>query len=92
MFLDDELEAICQDETICEEKSFMLFQACLKRIPKPDQVRPQDFLNEIRKIEGGWKLFCKRHGEFKPEGFREFMKARCGDIMTKPILDFLHWN
>ena len=37
MFLDEELESICQDETICEEKSFMLFQACLKRIPKPDQ-------------------------------------------------------
>ena len=37
MFLDEELESICQDETICEEKSFMLFQACLKRIPKPNQ-------------------------------------------------------
>ena len=92
MFLDDELESICQDETICEEKSFMLFQACLKRIPKPDQVRPQDFLNEIRKIEGGWKLFCKRHPQYRPEGFRDLMMKQCGDILSKPVLEYLHWN
>ena len=92
MFLDDELEAIYTTNGFNSETSFRLLQACLRRLPKPDQVRPQDFLNEIRKIEGGWKLFCKRHGEFKPEGFREFMKARCGDILTNPILDFLHWD
>ena len=59
MFLDDELEAICQDETICEEKSFMLFQACLKRIPKPDQVRPQDFLKHVGKRGNKNNRYCK---------------------------------
>lgn len=92
MFLDDELESICQDETISKEKSIMLFQACLKRIPKPDQVRPQDFLNEIRKIEGSWKLFCKRHPQYRPEGFRDLMMKQCGDILSKPVLEYLHWN
>ena len=92
MFLDDELEAIYQDETINKEKLLKLFKACLKRIPKPDQVRPQDFLNEIRKIEGGWKLFCKRHPQYRPERFRDLMKEICGDILSKPVLKYLHWD
>ena len=92
MFLDDELEAIYNDDDLKEQKSFRLFQACLKRIPKPEQVRPQDFLNEIRKIEAGWKLFCKRHSQYRPEGFRDLMMKRCGDILSKPVLEYLHWD
>ena len=92
MFLDEELESIYQDETINDKKSFMLFQACLKRIPKPEQGRPQDFLNEIRKIEGGWKLFCKRHPQYRPEGFHDLMMKQCGDILSKPVLEYLHWD
>ena len=57
MFLDDELEAIYTSNGFSHETSFELLKACLRRIPKPDQVRATDFLNEIRKIEGGWKLF-----------------------------------
>ena len=93
MFLDDELEAIFKEEDgITKEKSFRLLQACLKRIPEPDRVRPQEFLNELRKIEGGWKLFCKRHPEYRPEGFRNFMMKQCGDITSDPVLEYLHWK
>ena len=92
MFLDEELESIYQDETIKEEKSLKLFQACLKRLPKPEQVGPLDFLNEIRKIESGWKLFCKRHSQYRPEGFRDCMMKRCGDILSKSVLKYLHWD
>ncbi len=92
MFLDDELEAIYNDDDLKEQKSFRLFQACLKRIPKPEQVKPQDFLNEIHKIEAGWKLFCKRHSQYRPEGFRDLMMKQCGDILSKPVLEYLHWN
>lgn len=92
MFLDDELEAIRTEYGFAQETSFRLFQACLRRIPKPDTVRPQDFLNEIRKIEGGWKLFCKKHPEYRPEGFRDLMKKQCGDILSDPVLEYLHWK
>lgn len=92
MFLDDELEAIYQDETLGKEKSRKLFQACIKRLPNPEQVRPQHFLNEIRKIEGGWKLFCKRHPQYWSEGFRDLMMKQCGDILSKPVLKYLHWD
>ena len=92
MFLDEELESICQDETINKEKSLKLVQACLNRLPNPEQVSPQDFLNEIRKIEGGWKLFCKRHTQYNPEGFRKCMMKQCEDLLSKPILEYLHWD
>lgn len=90
MFLDEELESINQDETISEEKSVMLVKACLKRLPNPQQVRPQDFLNEIRKIEGGWKLFCKRHPQYRPEGFRDLMIKHCR--LSQLSLEYLHWD
>lgn len=90
MFLDDELEAIYTANGFSKETSFKLLQACLKRIPKPDMVKPTDFLNEIRKIEGGWKLFCKKHSEYKPEGFREFMISHCN--LDERVREYLHWN
>ena len=89
MFLDEELESICQDETISQEKSVMLVKACLKRLPDPYKVSSLCFLNEIRKIEGGWKLFCSRHPQYRPEGFRELMIKHCG--LSKPVLEYLHW-
>ena len=91
MFLDDELEAIYTTNGFNPQTSFRLLQACLKRIPKPDTVRPQDFLNEIHKIEGGWKLFCKKHSEFKPEGFKEFMIDHC-KLEDDRVLEYLHWK
>lgn len=92
MFLDDELEAIHTENGCNEQTSLRLYQACVKRLPKPDAVRPQDYLNEIRKIEGGWKLFCKKHPEYRPEGFRELMLKLCGDIMSDDVLKYLHWK
>ncbi|MCR5036095.1 MAG: hypothetical protein K6A73_02090 [Bacteroidales bacterium] len=42
--------------------------------------------------DGGWKLFCKRHPQYRPEGFRDLMMEQCGDILSKPVLEYLHWN
>lgn len=92
MFLDEELEAIYNDAELKEQKSFRLLQACLKRIPKHEQISTQDFLNEIRKIEEGWKIFCKRHPQYRPEGFRDLMMKLCGDILSKDVLEYLQWK
>lgn len=91
MFLDDELEAIYTTNGFNPQTSFRLLQACLKRLPKPDQVRPQDFFNEIRKIEGGWKLFCKKHPEFAPDEFQKFMIKHC-KLEDDRVLEYLHWK
>ena len=90
MFLDDELEAIYTTNGFTPKTSIRLLQACLRRIPNPDAVKPTDFLNEIRKIEGGWKLFCKKHSEFNPDGFRKFMITHCS--LNERTREYLHWN
>ena len=92
MFLDNELEAIYKNGGFNPPTSFKLLKACLSRIPKPDQVRPTDYFNEIRKIEASWKLFCKRHVEFNPDGFKDSVKKLCADVLTEPVLKQLHWN
>lgn len=92
MSLENELEAIYYNDDLKEQKSFRLFEACIKRLPNPEQVRVQDYLNEIHKIEGSWKLFCIRHSQYRPEGFRDFMMEICGDILSKPVLEYLQWK
>lgn len=92
MFLDDELEAIYTTNGCNKETPSMLMKACLKRLPKPGHKGVGDYFNEIRKIEASWKLFCKRHGEYNPEGFKEYMKVLCADILTEPMLKLLHWD
>ena len=93
MFLDDELEAIYTEHGFNPETSVRLLKACIARIRKiEDCPRPEDFLNDIKRIENGWKLFCKRHPQYRPEGFRDLMMKQCGDILSKPVLEYLHWN
>lgn len=90
MFLDDELENIYNDDELKEQKSFRLCQACLNRLPNPKDLTPQDFLNEIKKIEGSWKLFCTRHPEYKPDGWRILVTKHFAP--SQPILKYLGWE
>ena len=91
MFLDDELEAIYTENGFNEQTSVKLIKACIKRIPRPEEAGVQGFLNKIREIEGGWKLFCKKHHEYDPDGFREFM-INYFKITDEQVLDNLHWK
>ena len=92
MFLDEELESIFKENGFNEDTSYKLMQACFRRLPDPKNVRGIDFMNDLRKVESGWKLFCKRHEEFRPDGFRYTMMKLCSDILTKPALEYLHWD
>ena len=92
MFLDDELEQIYQDEGFSAETSKKMLKACLSRIPKPDTCSTQDFFNSLRRIEGGWRLFCKKHEEYDPEGFKNFMCNKMPDLFNDRIKAVLHWN
>ena len=81
MFLDEELSKIHEENGFSESTSVKLMSACFNRIPNPDEVEDiLDWYNEIRKIENGWKLFCKSHLEYKEDGFRLVAKKMWGDV------------
>lgn len=81
MFLDEELSKIHEENGFSEKTSVKLMYACFNRIPNPDKLGSvQDWLNEVRKTENGWKLFCKSHPQYREEGFRLVAKKMWGDI------------
>lgn len=65
MFLDDELEQIhAQKGKDEKEKLTSMLQAMVRRMPTEQELpalAPWDFLNVIKQIDNGWRLFCKRH-------------------------------
>lgn len=66
MFLDEELEQILLSKEVktkedAIELSNKLLQCMIDRVPTPNEVSTQDYLTEIKKIDNGWRLFCKNH-------------------------------
>lgn len=93
MFLDEELELIHNDSSVEDkDKSVALLEACTKRLPDAIKVSPTDFLNEVKKVESGWRLFCKNHPKYKPDGLRKCLEKLWGDALTQPIKSYLGWN
>lgn len=75
MFLDDELDKIYEeyssDEGLCKK----LFDACVNRMPKPEDGVTAALV-QLKRIDNAWRLFCKKHSGFNPDGFRKlFLKA-----------------
>lgn len=83
MFLDEELEQILfakelkTDEEIVELAKNLL-QCMINRLPKPYEVPIHDFLKEIKKIDNGWRLFCKNHPtlKFKEDFWRNYILGK----------------
>ena len=70
MFLDEELEQILfakefKTKEDVVELSKNLLQCMINRVPNPSEVSTHDFLTEIKKVDNGWKLFCKNHPTLK---------------------------
>lgn len=66
MFLDEELEQILLAKEVktkedVVELSKNLLQCMINRVPNPNEVSTDDFITEIKKIDNGWRLFCKKH-------------------------------
>lgn len=64
MFLDEELEQILFAKEVktkedVDELSRDLLKCMINRVPKPFEVSTHDFLTEIKRIDNGWRLFCK---------------------------------
>ena len=92
MFLDDELEQIYKEHGFSKETSTKLLKAALQRMPKQEdalKMRPEYFLNRLKQIEGSWKLFCKKHAEFNPDGIKNYFINCIG--ITDNIKKYMKW-
>jgi len=88
MFLDEELEECyknCDTYSECTQKMFAILW---NRLPKPYTVSPDEALIKIKQIDNGWRLFCSRHKEFKPDGFRKIVLQADEDGKFKKALNW----
>ena len=70
MFLDEELEQTLFTKELktkedVDELAINLLQCMINRLPKPNKVSTHDYLTEIKKIDNGWRLFCKKYPALK---------------------------
>lgn len=97
MFLDDKLMEIWEESQgsgksiidVCQE----MMDECTSRIPNPADVSVTDWINDVKRIDNGWRLFCKRNGFFKADAFKDVMMMRCGTDKEEyiPIYKELGW-
>ena len=70
MFLDEELEQILFAKELKTEEDIVelsknLLKCMINRLPEPYKVSTRDFLTEVKKIDNGWRLFCKNYPTLK---------------------------
>lgn len=93
MFFDEELEVIfgehLDDET---PKGFVddLMKCWKRRMPQPN-VGVQTFINEVRKMDYSWQLFCKKHKGFKIDAFRTLVLNCADDELKEKFRKAFHW-
>ena len=95
MFLDEELEQkfLAKELKTKEdvvELSKNLLQCMINRVPNPNEISTDDFLTEIKKIDNGWRLFCKKHPtlKFKEDFWRNYVLREDGDGKFKKVLSW----
>lgn len=93
MFLDEELTQILfakelQTEADVFELSKDFLLCMIKRLPNPYQVLVHDYLTEIKKVDNGWRLFCKKHStlKFKEDFWRTYILSKDKDGKIKKAL------
>ena len=95
MFLDEELEQefLAKELKTKEdvvELSKNLLQCMINRVPNPNEISTDDFLTEIKKIDNGWRLFCKKHPtlKFKEAFWRNYVLREDEDGKFKKALNW----
>ena len=93
MFLDEELEQILFAKEVktkedVAELGHRLLKCMINRVPNPIEVSTRDFLTEIKKIDNGWRLFCKNHStsKFKEDFWRNYILSKDKDGKVKRAL------
>ena len=91
MYLDEELEQIyAQEGHDPHRKAILLLECLTNRLPQPDAATQPDVLfTEMKRIDNGWRLFCSRHSEYNPDGWRSWCLR--SDPSGK-LADILGWN
>ena len=93
MFLDEELEQILFAKELkttedVYEFARNLLQCMMNRLPKPSEVSIYDLLTEIKRIDNGWRVFCKNHStlKFKEDFWRNYILSKDVDGKFKKAL------
>ena len=93
MFLDEELEQILLAKEVktkedAIELQYRFLKCMINRVPAPFEVSTQDYLTEIKKIDNGWRLFCKNHPtlKFKEDFWRNYILSKDEDDKFKRVL------
>lgn len=95
MFLDEELEQTLFVKEVKTKEDFAelsmnLLQCMINRVPNPNEVSTDDFITEIKKIDNGWRLFCKKHLtlKFKEDYWRNYILRMDEDDKFKRVLSW----
>lgn len=93
MFLDEELEQILFAKEVKTKEDVValghrLLQCMINRVPNPSEVSIHDFLTEIKKIDNGWRLFCKNYPtlKFKKDFWRNYILSKDKEGKVKKAL------
>ena len=94
MFLDEELNQICEQKGFSKETSLELIKVCLKKIDYEHGYGA--LINSLKRTDASWKLFCKKHKEYKPDGFRIVYLHTLGDdnkgkLLADKVKKMLKW-
>lgn len=74
MFLDEQLEQISKENGPSSNTNEKLYRALINRMSDINKQNPLNFLTGLKQIDNAWRLFCKRHPEYEPEGFRNSIR------------------
>lgn len=91
MFLDEELEQIhAQEDTNLRDKSMLMLEALTSHMPSEEEIRTisiSDFCSTIKRIDNGWRLFCRRHpNEYNTNAWRnQVLKADIEGKLSKAL-------
>ena len=93
MFLDEELEQIFSAKELrtkenIDKLAIDFLQCMINRVPNPYEVSTRDCLTEVKKIDNGWRLFCKNHPtlEFNEAFWRNYILRQDEDGEIKKVL------
>lgn len=93
MFLDEELESIYSNTRVQTREDVVnlmksLMQTMVDRITDPAEVSVRDWLINLKQIDNGWRLFCKRHSiiPFDTEMWRKHVLSIDKDGKLKCML------
>lgn len=96
-FLSEVLEEIHNSPISLEERAKKIGEELKSRVPSPEGLSPEEWLNKIKCIDNSYRYFCKQHTQYKLDGFRNQLLPKSEEHDPK-VLDlhqrvrrYLNW-